>query len=179
MAASPACAPQCWLLLSAQPPWHSRQRPSVRGPPFQTHVQLSVKGSGKRGCPLPPSGECSRKGPWASPHAHALPVCCGEFPGVAFPHESPYCVPQWSRTLTFRILGQACSSGRATCSEGHRWQMGPMCLGHLLWFGSLVPKRHPTWLCMGDRWRAVSSVGRAGHSSLLEPWRSSGPGLFK
>lgn len=140
---------------SAQPPWHSRQRRRVRGPSSQTQVlmSLSVMGSGKRGCCLPPAGECSPEGPWVSPHARAPPVCCGEFPGVAFPPESPYSVPQcshfesglqWFSTLTFKILGQACSSGRATCCEGQRWQMGPMCLGHLLWSGSLVPKLHPT-----------------------------------
>lgn len=65
MAALPARPPQRWLLLSAQPPWHSRQRPRVRGPSFQTRMQLSVKGYGKRGCPLPPAGECSHKRPWA------------------------------------------------------------------------------------------------------------------
>lgn len=139
----PPCPPQRRLLLSAQPPWHSRQRPRVRGPSFQTQVlvPLSVMGSGKRGRHLPLSGECSRGGPWVSPHAHAPPVCCGKFPDVAFPHKSPYYVPQcphcesglpWFRTLTFTILGQACSSGHATCCEGQQWQMGPMCLGHLL-----------------------------------------------
>lgn len=165
MAALSSCPPQCWLLLSVQPPWHSRQRPSVRGPSFQTRVQLSVKGSGKRGCRLPPSGECSRKGPWVPPRAPVLPVRCGEFPGVAFAHESPYSVPQcphcksglqWFSTLTFKILGQACCGGCATCCGGQPWQMGPMCLEHSLWSGTLVPKLHPTWLCMGDRWRAVS-----------------------
>lgn len=55
-------------------------------------------------------------------------VCCGEFPGVGLHRVSPYHMPQcphyerelwWLNTLTFQILGQACSSGHTTCCEGH------------------------------------------------------------
>lgn len=45
---------------------------SVRGPSFQTGLQSSVEGSGKRGRHLPQSGECSHRGPWVSPHTPAL-----------------------------------------------------------------------------------------------------------
>lgn len=178
----PPCPPQHRLLLSAQPPWHSQQRPSVRGPSSQTqvlcHCQLWALERGAVVCLCLVNVHEGDHGSHLTLMLLPYAVASSQvWRFLTSPHtllQCPHCESglQWFSTLTFTILGQACSSGHTTCCEGQQWQMGPMCLGHLLWSGSLVPKLHPSWLCVGDRWRAVSRVGRAGHSSLLEAGRS-------